>query len=137
MPLKNVVFCVRMYTLFVSSVCMTLGHLPFIVVSHKESFIKHVYLVGCVTSLLNHYFQSKNTYLRVLDRTVMSLGAVNDLSHIHDYYTFSLWFASIYFYFYSKIFKNIGLHGNAVTFHIFSHVFVTACHVNILVHVWF
>jgi hypothetical protein len=76
--------------------------------------------------------------LQTLDRTVMTLGAVNDLGHIHDSYTFSLWFASIYFYLYSKIFRNTGFPENAVTFHVFAHLFVTLCHAQILlVHVGF
>jgi hypothetical protein len=126
-----------MYALLASSVLMTLGHLPFIIVSHEAGFIKYVYVTGCATSLLNHYFQGRNKYLKALDRGVMTLGAVNDLGYIYDSYTFSLWFAAIYFYFYSKIFKNVGLYENAVIFHVLAHAFVTMCHANILVHVVF
>jgi hypothetical protein len=122
-----------MYTLFLSSILMTLGHLPFIVVSHEAGFIKYVYMTGCATNLVNHYFQSKNRALRVLDRTVMVLGAVNDLFYIHDSVVFSYWVLSIYFYTYSKIFKNLGHHENVVPFHVLSHIFVTVCHANILV----
>ena len=122
-----------MYVLFATSVCMALGHLPFIIVSHEESFIKIVYLTGCATSLLNHYCLSRNKYLRTLDRAVMTLGAVHDLAYIYDSYTFTLWFASIYFYVYSKIFIQAGLYENAVTFHAMAHVLVTLCHANILV----
>jgi hypothetical protein len=121
-----------MYTLFLSSVFMTLGHLPFIVVSHEESFIKYVYLTGCATSLANHYFRSKNRGLQVLDRTVMVLGSVNDLFYMNDSTTFSYWVLSIYFYMYSKIFRNLGHHENVVPFHVLSHLFVTMCHARVL-----
>ena len=126
-----------MYALFASSVCMTLGHLTFVVISHEESFIKMVYMTGCATSLLNHYFRGRNKYLKALDRTVVTLGAVNDLRYIYDSYTFSLWFAAIYFYVYSKIFIDVELYENAVIFHVLAHVVVTMCHTNILVRVVF
>lgn len=109
---------------------MTLGHLPFILISREDAFIKGMYITGCITSLLNHYFQSKNKYLQTLDRSVMTIGAVNDLFYMYDSYTFSLWFASIYFYTYSKILKNLGL-----PFHVLAHVFVTLCHARILVDI--
>jgi hypothetical protein len=121
-----------MYTLFLSSICMTLGHVSFIVISHRESFIKWVYLTGCATSLMNHFCKSKNRHLQTLDRVVMAFGAANDLFYIHDSYTFSLWFASVYFYVYSKIFKSVGVHENVVPFHVMAHVCVTMCHANIL-----
>ena len=123
-----------MYTLFLSSVFMTLGHLPFIVVSHEASFIKCVYLTGCATSLANHYFQSKNRALQVLDRTVMVLGSVNDLFYMSDSTTFSYWVLAIYFYMYSKVFRSLGHHENVVPFHILYHLFVTMCHARVLVH---
>ena len=126
-----------MYALFASSVCSTLGHLTFAVISHEESFIKIVYMTGCATSLLNHYFRGRNKYLKALDRTVMTLGAVNDLRYIYDSYTFSLWFSAIYFYVYSKIFKNVELYEHAVFFHVMAHAVVTMCHANILVCVVF
>ena len=114
-----------MYVLFVSSVCMTLGHFVFIVLSHEASFIKYVYLTGCATSIMNHYHRGTNRPLRLLDRTVMAFGAANDLFYMYDSITFSWWLASIYFYMYSKV-----LHTREL--HVLAHACVTVCHARIL-----
>lgn len=121
--------------LFISSVLMTLGHLFFIEVSYEKSFIKQVYILGCATSLVNHYHQSDSKIARYVDRTVMVLGAVNDLFYMRDSFTFSLWFSAIYFYVYSKVCKNVGLTLIVVPFHVISHACVTMCHAKILVGV--
>lgn len=110
---------------------MTLGHVYYIVLSHESSLIKCVYLTGCATSLANHYHENK--ILRYVDRTVMTLGAVNDLFYMKDHFTFSLWFSSIYFYMYSKVCKNVGFEAVVVPFHVMAHALVTMCHAKILV----
>ena len=113
---------------------MTLGHLYFIILSHEASFIKQVYIVGCATNLVNQYHQSNSKIAKYVDRTVIVLGAVNDLFYITDSFTFSLWFSAIYFYVYSKVATDIGLPCIVVPFHVISHACVTMCHAKILLN---
>ena len=116
-----------MYVLFASSVCATLGHFVFIVLSHEASFIKHVYLTGCATNVINHYFRGNNKPLRLIDKTVTAFVAANDLFYIHDPVTFSWWLATMYLYMYAKVLRMQVLH-------VMAHACFAACHARILLN---
>jgi len=117
-----------MYPLFVSSVCMVIGNVPFIIIS-QNNILKIIYTLGLTTSCLNHYYQSKCKTLQILDRTVMTVGACIDLVYMDTLFEFILWYSAIYFYFFSKTLKSVGF---KYTFHFFSHFLVTILHNQIL-----
>ena len=115
--------------LFVSSICMVLGNVPFIFISQQHTFIKSYYLLGLTTSLLNHGYNS--VFFQIADRTVMTVGFFVDLYYIMDIYELQLLLLSVICYFISKYIENPFF----ITFyHIFSHVYVTIAHNFILMH---
>ena len=117
-----------MYPLFVSSLLMVVGNVPFIIIS-QNNILKILYTTGLVTSCLNHYYQSKCKFLQRIDRSVMTIGAIIDLVYMDTLLEFILWYSAIYFYFFSKTLKSLGFQD---TFHVFSHLFVTLLHNQLL-----
>ena len=109
--------------LLVSSICMVICNVPYIIIS-PASFLKYIYIVGLTTSVLNH--ATRNRRLQILDRTVMTAGACIDLIYIRNSHEFMLWFAAIYFYFFSKVLKQ--LDEQSVYLHVLSHASVTVLH---------
>ena len=117
-----------MYPLFVSSLLMVVGNVPFIIIS-QNNILMILYTTGLVTSCLNHYYQSKCKTLQILDRTVMTVGACIDLVYMDTLLEFILWYSAIYFYFFSKTLKIVGFKD---TFHMFSHFLVKLLHNQLL-----
>jgi hypothetical protein len=115
----------RNTVLFVSSIGMVWANFPFIFISQEGTFIKSYYILGLLTSLLNHGCNSRA--LQVADRAVMTLGFFVDLYYMYDVEELLFVFLSIICYFMSKITKQI-------EFHVLSHTLITIAHNKILTH---
>lgn len=114
--------------LFVSSIGMVWANFPFIVISHEGTFIKSYYILGLLTSLLNHGCNSRA--LQVADRAVMALGFFVDLCYLNNVEELQFLILSVLCYFTSKITKQI-------EFHVLSHTLITIAHNKILTHSYY
>jgi hypothetical protein len=88
----------------------------------KQSLLKKFYLLGTITSILNHSFTKKE--LIYLDRFVMGVGVFVDTYFINKSKNFKLYFlslASVLSYFTAKKTGNIFFHLNA-------HYLITILH---------
>jgi len=120
-----------MKPLFLSSIFMIIGNVPFIIIS-QEIIIKHICGLGLVTSVLNHYFESSYRPLQIMDRIVMTSGSVVYLLfYIDSYLDFLLWWSAFCCYFFTKFLKKKGLKYYYVA-HMFAHIFLTLLHNNLL-----
>jgi hypothetical protein len=90
-------------------------------VKFKQSLLKNFYILGTLTSVLNHSFTQKK--LVYLDRFVMGIGTVVDIYFIlkTNKKLFFLSFASILSYFAAKKTGNVFFHLNA-------HYLITILH---------
>ena len=111
--------------LFVSSCLMVFGELPFIVISQQDTFIKSYYIVGLVTSVLNHGCNSRA--LQIIDRSVMGMGFFVSLYYMNNVLELQLLCLSVHCYFISKWTKQ-------TYFHVISHILKTITINKILTH---
>lgn len=111
--------------LFVSSTLMVLGNFPFIVISQQDTFIKSYYILGLITSVLNHGCHSR--VLQIADRTVMGVGFFIDLYYIRHIQELEFLLLSVSLYFISKKTK-------MVHFHVLAHFFITVMHNKVMLH---
>lgn len=123
---KNVLTLCYNKQLFISSIGMCVGQLPYILISTHP--IRYYYFLGLVTSLLNHLLNEDDylkIHFRILDRSVMVLGAGINFYLIKEIQDLHILVIAIFCYFFSKVVK-------LKIFHIFAHVGATVLHQNIL-----
>ena len=121
----------KVYPLFLSSLFMVVGNVPFIIIS-QEIVKKYICGIGLITSVLNHYYQSKYRPFQIMDRTIMTGGSVVYLLfYIDSYVEFMLWYSAFCSYFFTKYLKRKGFEYFYIT-HVFAHIFLTFLHNKLL-----
>jgi hypothetical protein len=124
--INNVLSLCYSKPLLISSVCMCIGHFPYIIVSIHP--VKYYYILGLVTSVINHSYSEHDylkIYFRILDRIVIILGVLINFYIIDNFQDLYILSTGVFCYFFSKLTK-------WKIFHIFSHCCAITLNNNIL-----
>jgi len=101
--------------LLVSSICMFLGNIPFIVISDDP--IRYFFLTAISTSILNHSHSNDSSYkiyVRWIDRLCMYI-TISYYIYMYPYEKLIIGYIGIILYFLSKL-------TNILYLHILSHI---------------
>lgn len=115
--------------LYISSCIMFIFHLIIIYIFNPSIILQLLYIIGCITSILNH--GSTNIYAKYTDRIVMVIGCLIDiyfnlkLPSKKKYIVFIYIAMSVLFYFSAKYFE-------IVEFHYSAHIFISIAHLIML-----
>ena len=106
--------------LFRSSILNTILHVIYFY-NKRGNLYSSILLIGCLTSLLNHYHTSNN--LRLLDRIIMIILFCNDIIILTNKLKYYVIICGL-LYLYSK-------KCNKVEYHILSHLILTYTHISV------